>query len=169
MPGKPLAVSGPIRAGPLSPSARAAHSHRIVLSLETLIELAAPLRNGRSLEFRSAQHRGIHAPLRSDAATRRRPNSEGDLQDVRIEIRPARHDHVRSPVVAGPAVFRNRSRSPYLRSLRVPVRRLKIAKIGRFRLNKRNREFESPPLRQRVWLLRQSPGNSAKWPPLWPV
>src|SRR6202158_3495138 len=31
------------------------------------------------------------------------------------------------------------------------------------------RGFKSPPLRQRVWQLRQSPWNSAKWPPLWPV
>src|ERR1700694_2247171 len=30
------------------------------------------------------------------------------------------------------------------------------------------RGFKSPPLRHRVWLLPQSPENSAKWPALWP-
>ena len=32
-----------------------------------------------------------------------------------------------------------------------------------------SRRFKSTSLRHRVWLLQQSPENSAKWPPLWPV
>jgi hypothetical protein len=35
--------------------------------------------------------------------------------------------------------------------------------------NEGSRRFKSTPLRQRVWLLRQSPGNSTKCPPLWSV
>lgn len=41
----------------------AAHSHRVVLSLETLIELAAPLRNGRSLEVRKNLNQLEQLPL----------------------------------------------------------------------------------------------------------
>jgi hypothetical protein len=41
----------------------AAHSHRVVLSLETLIELAAPLRNGRSLEVRRNLNQLERLPL----------------------------------------------------------------------------------------------------------
>jgi hypothetical protein len=37
---------------------------------------------------------------------------------------------------------------------------------GLLTANKVAREFEFTPLRQRVWLLRQSPENSAKWRPL---
>ena len=44
-----------------------------------------------------------------------------------------------------------------------------IQPLTRRHENEGPRRFKSGPLRQRVWLLRQSPGNSAKWPPLWPV
>jgi hypothetical protein len=40
---------------------------------------------------------------------------------------------------------------------------------GSMRANEGSREFKSSFLRHRVWLLRQSPENSAKGPPLWPV
>jgi hypothetical protein len=45
-----------------------------------------------------------------------------------------------------------------------------LRRMPRERVNSEGfRGFKSPPLCHRVWLLRQSPGNSAKWAPLWPV
>ena len=51
----------------------------------------------------------------------------------------------------------------------LPRRKEMRVKARKHVRNEGSRRFKSAPLRHRVWLLRQSPGNSAKWPPLWPV